>query len=102
MGNRELFHTIDNGVNSKSHTFLEYFTFHGIKVDDAQYLLKWPAWDSFKFQKATPAFGCSFLKSCVFNARSYYLVQCIASLWCDMCNFSNHDISLHPYYVCYV
>jgi len=71
-------------VNSKTHTLLGYWDFYGKNVDDAWYLLKWIAWDSFEFEKA----------SCV--CKSYY-----APFWCDLCNSSDRATNLSFYYACY-
>ena len=54
------------------------------------------AWDSFEFENAGRISGYLFPNPCVFYARRYY-----ASFWCDLCNSSDHDINLCPYYVSY-
>ena len=70
--------------------------FHGKNIDDAWFLLEWVAWDSFELDKVSRIYGYSFPDPCAFYAKSYY-----ASLWCDMCNFSAHNVSSCPYDACY-
>jgi len=84
---------IDEGVNSKIQTLLEYWGFHSKNVDDAWHLLEWIACDSFKFEKATIISKYSFPDPCGFCSRSYY-----APFWCELCNSSDHDINSCPYY----
>jgi len=44
---------LDEGVNNETRTLLGYWDFYSKNVDDAWYLLKWIAWDSFEFGKAS-------------------------------------------------
>jgi len=87
---------VDEGVNGKTRTLLEYWDFYGKNVDDACYLLEWVAWDSFECEKASHVFGYSFPDPCAFYSRFYY-----APFWCDLCNFSDHSTNSCPYYACY-
>jgi len=59
-------------------------------------LLEWIAWDSFEFEEASCIPRYSFSDPSAFYARSYY-----APLRHDLCNSSDHDINLCPYYVSY-
>jgi len=87
---------VDGGLNSETHALLGYWDFHGRNVDDAWHFLKWIAWDSFEFEKATCAYRYSIPNPRTFYCRSYY-----APFWCDYCNSSDHDINSCPYYACY-
>ena len=52
-------------------------------------MLKWVAWDSFEFEKASRFYDNSFHNPCAFYAKSYY-----APFWCDMCNSSDSSLPL--------
>jgi len=59
-------------------------------------LLKWIAWDSFEFEKASCVFGYSFIDPCAFYSRS-----CYAAVLCYLCNSSDHEANSCRYYACY-
>jgi len=53
LGRWEILDIIDDGVNSKTWTLLDYWDFHCKNVDDPCYLLECIVWDSFEFEKVT-------------------------------------------------
>jgi len=53
LGKWEILDIVDEGVNCETRILLEYEDIHGRNVDNAWHLLKWIAWDSFEFQKAS-------------------------------------------------
>jgi len=77
----------------KPEFFYSIRIFHGKNIDETWFSLKWVAWDSFEFEKASRVSGYSFHDPCAFCALSYY-----TPLWCDMCNSSDHNITSCPYY----
>jgi len=72
VGKWEIVDIVDKGVNSETRILLEYWGFHGKNVDEAWCLLKWIAWDSFEFEKASRVSRYSFPDPCALHARSYY------------------------------
>ena len=96
VGKWECLDIVDKGVNNETLILLGYWDFHSKTIEDACYLLKWIAWNSFEFDKASRVSRYSFPDPCVFSSRSYY-----APFWCDFCNSSNYDINSCPYYACY-
>lgn len=86
----EILDIVDEDVNSETCILLEYWDFHGKNVEEACYLLKLIAWDSFEFEKASRVSRYSFPNPCAFYAP----------FWYDFCNASDHNINSCPSYAC--
>ena len=71
VGKWEILDIFDEDVNNETRILLEYQDFHGRNVDDAWYLLKWIAWDSFEFQKTSVISIYSFPDPCAFHTRLF-------------------------------
>jgi len=95
LGKWKILCIVDEGVNNEIRILLKFWNFHCKSVDEAWNLLEWVAWDSFEFEKASCVYGYSFHDLCAFYTKSYYI-----SLWCDMCNYSVHNVSSCPIAYC--
>ena len=96
VGKWEISGIVNESVNSKIRTILEYWGLQGQSIDEVWCLLEWIAWDSFELEKASCIFGYSFSNPCAFYARSYYV-----PFWCDMCSSSGHNFISCTFYACY-
>ena len=94
---RKILDIVNEGVNSKTRSLLEYWGFLANSIDEAWYLLELIAWDSFEFKKASRISRYLFSDPCAFYTRSYYV-----PFWFGLCNSSDYEINLCPYHACYV
>jgi len=59
-GKWKIIDAINEGVNSKTRTLLEFLCFHSKSVGKAWYIFKWLTDDTYKFENIGWAFGMSF------------------------------------------